>query len=211
MTSIKILATGSDFLKEGVRGTAPVIEEIMGNIHNELHILAYVISKDADNFLKLIENALDSGVQTVLVIDNLKKQDIEVQNKLIEWNNRFDYFKLVDFNRKGKSSQMTSKYSGNCSNCGKSWNADENIFYQKDPKVICKDKECFEFNGGKLFQRKMLHAKVVVVDREKAVLGSANFSWGGMSAHYEVGVLLEGPEAWTLSKLVDDVANSSET
>jgi len=209
LTSIKILATGSDFLKEGVRGTSPVVEEIMKNINNELHILAYVISKDAENFLKLIENSLESGVQTTLVIDNLKKQDDDVQNRLLEWNNKFEYFKLVDFNRK-MSSQMTSKYSGTCSKCGKSWNADENIFYQKDPKVICKEKECFEANGGKIFQRKMLHAKVVVVDREKAVLGSANFSWGGMSAHYEVGVLLEGPEAWTLSKLVDDVANSPE-
>lgn len=209
MTLIKILATGSDFLKEGVRGTAPVMEELMTNINNELHILAYVISKDAENFLKLIEDALESGVETTLVINNLKKQDEEVQNKLQKWNKNYEYFKLVDFNRK-MSSQIITKYPGTCSKCGISWRSDENIFYQKDPKVICKEKECFESNGGKLFQRKMLHAKVVVVDREKALLGSANFSWGGMSAHYEVGVFLEGTEAYTLSKLVDDVANSPE-
>ena len=77
---------------------------------------------------------------------------------MLRWKSKFDYFKLVDFNRREKT----------------------------------------------------LHAKVVVIDREKAVLGSANFSWGGMSGNYEIGVLLEGREAWTLSKLVDDVADSPE-
>ncbi len=158
MSSIKILATGSDFLKEGVRGTGPVVEELMANIENELHILAYVISKHAEKFLSLIENALESGVKTTLVINNLQNQDKEVVDILSKWNAKFNYFNLVDFNRKEKT----------------------------------------------------LHAKVVVVDRKKAVLGSANFSWGGMSGNYEIGIFLDGREAWTLSKLVDDVANSPE-
>jgi len=158
LSSIKILATGSDFLKEGVRGTGPVVEELMENIENELHILAYVISKHAEKFLGLIEKALESGIKTTLVINNLKQQDDYVQDKLLKWKSKFRYFNLVDFNRKEKT----------------------------------------------------LHAKVVVVDRDKAVLGSANFSWGGMSGNYEIGILLEGREAWTLSKLVDDVANSPE-
>ncbi len=158
MSSIKILATGSDFLKEGVRGTGPVIEELMENIDNELHILAYVISEHAEKFLGLIERALESGIKTTLVINNLQKQDTYVRDKLLKWKSKFRYFNLVDFNRKEKT----------------------------------------------------LHAKVVVVDREKAVVGSANFSWGGMSGNYEIGILLEGREAWTLSKLVDDVANSPE-
>ena len=158
MSSIKILATGSDFLKEGVRGTGPVVEELMENIDNELHILAYVISEHAEKFLGLIERALESGIKTTLVINNLQQQDTYVRDKLLNWKSKFRYFNLVDFNRKEKT----------------------------------------------------LHAKVVVVDREKAVLGSANFSWGGMSGNYEIGILLEGREAWTLSKLVDDVANSPE-
>lgn len=158
MSSIKILATGSDFLKEGVRGTGPVVEEIMEHIDDELHILAYVISKHAVKFLDLIERAIESGVKTTLVINKLEEQDDEVKEKLRKWKNKFPYFNLVDFNRKGKT----------------------------------------------------LHAKVVVVDRTKAVIGSANFSWGGMSGNYEIGILLEGRDAWTLSRLVDDVADSTE-
>jgi len=47
----------------------------------------------------------------------------------------------------------------------------------------------------------LLHAKVLVVDREKVVIGSANFSWGGMVNHYELGVLIEGPSAWEIANL----------
>jgi len=209
LTTIKLLATGSDFLKEGVRGTASVTEEIMENITSELHILAYVISKDAENFLNLIEKALDGGVKTKLVINNLKEQEDEIQKKFDDWEKEYPHFKLVDFNRK-KSSQITSKYSGTCSKCGESWAIGDRIFYQTVPKLTCKDQKCFESNGGNIFQKQMLHAKVVVVDRKKAVLGSANFSWGGMASHYEIGVFLEGDEAWTLGKLVDDVAGSTK-
>jgi len=57
---------------------------------------------------------------------------------------------------------------------------------------------------------KTLHAKVIVTDRSKAVIGSANFTWGGLSGNYEIGVLVEGNKAWELADLVDDVASSSE-
>ena len=56
---------------------------------------------------------------------------------------------------------------------------------------------------------KSLHAKVVVSDRNLAVVGSANFSWHGMATNYEIGVMLEGKEAWTLSKIVDKLAAMS--
>lgn len=158
MTSIKILATGSDFLKEGIRGTGPVVEKIMDEAKKEIQIMAYVISKHADNFLVLIEKALERGIKITLVINKLGEQDNDVIEKLYSWKKKFSYFKFVDFDRKGKT----------------------------------------------------LHAKVVVVDREKAVIGSANFSWGGMSSNYEIGILIEGREAWTLGKLVDDVAFSPE-
>lgn len=53
----------------------------------------------------------------------------------------------------------------------------------------------------------LLHAKVLVMDRSRAVFGSANFSWGGMVANHEIGVLLEGNAAWTLAHLIDDLVN----
>lgn len=52
-----------------------------------------------------------------------------------------------------------------------------------------------------------LHAKVIVSDRKKAVVGSANFSWGGMVANYEVAVLVEGQPAWKLAAAIDSLAS----
>jgi phosphatidylserine/phosphatidylglycerophosphate/cardiolipin synthase-like enzyme len=54
-------------------------------------------------------------------------------------------------------------------------------------------------------RRQQLHAKVIIADRARAILGSANFSWGGLYANYEVGVRVEGELAWKLSGLVDSL------
>ena len=45
--------------------------------------------------------------------------------------------------------KISAKYNGQCKICGDSWQVGDNIFYQKDPKAICGDKECFEEQGGK--------------------------------------------------------------
>ncbi len=54
--------------------------------------------------------------------------------------------------------------------------------------------------------KKQLHAKVIVVDRNIAIIGSANFSWGGMYSNYEIGVLLEGNRAWEVAKILDQLS-----
>lgn len=59
----------------------------------------------------------------------------------------------------------------------------------------------FQYQKGR-----QIHAKVIIVDRRRAVIGSANLSWGGMVANYEVGVLIEGEAAWKLAWLVDRLA-----
>jgi phosphatidylserine/phosphatidylglycerophosphate/cardiolipin synthase-like enzyme len=53
--------------------------------------------------------------------------------------------------------------------------------------------------------KKQLHAKVIVVDRNTAIIGSANFSWGGMYSNYEIGVLVEGNQAWEVAKILDQL------
>jgi len=44
---------------------------------------------------------------------------------------------------------MESKYAGKCNACENTWNAGDNIFYQKDPKIICANKDCYTDQGGK--------------------------------------------------------------
>ena len=53
-----------------------------------------------------------------------------------------------------------------------------------------------------------LHAKAVVVDRNRALVGSANFTWGGLVANYEICVLLEGPQAAEVARLLDAIISA---
>jgi phosphatidylserine/phosphatidylglycerophosphate/cardiolipin synthase-like enzyme len=51
-----------------------------------------------------------------------------------------------------------------------------------------------------------LHAKVLVADRKRAVVGSANLSWGGMVTNNEISLLVEDSSAWALASLIDRLA-----
>jgi phosphatidylserine/phosphatidylglycerophosphate/cardiolipin synthase-like enzyme len=48
-----------------------------------------------------------------------------------------------------------------------------------------------------------LHAKVLVSDRKRALVGSANLSWGGMVTNNEIAVLIQDNSAWVLASLID--------
>jgi len=68
-------------------------------------------------------------------------------------------------------------------------------------KKFGKDGGKFHLIDFEKIEGALLHAKVLVVDRKKVVIGSANFSWGGMVNHYELGVLIEGQPAWDIANL----------
>jgi phosphatidylserine/phosphatidylglycerophosphate/cardiolipin synthase-like enzyme len=55
-----------------------------------------------------------------------------------------------------------------------------------------------------------MHAKVIVADRNKMVIGSANLSKGGLKNHYEMGVLIEGEEAGMVAKIIQQTAINKE-
>lgn len=156
MTKIDVLATGTKFTKHGVRGTGPVVEELIASASNELHMMAYVITPHARRILRLIEEALEGGVKVTIVANRLEEQDERVQARLRRLSKAHRHLHVADFR----------------------------------------------------LLRGELHAKVVVADRMRAVIGSANFSFGGMANNYEIGVRIEGKEAWQISKLIDSLAYS---
>ena len=45
---------------------------------------------------------------------------------------------------------IKAKYDGGCKMCGSSWKVGDDIAYQRTPKAICADKECFKEQGGAL-------------------------------------------------------------
>jgi phosphatidylserine/phosphatidylglycerophosphate/cardiolipin synthase-like enzyme len=78
------------------------------------------------------------------------------------------------------------------------------------PVIVSKLNKLSKFQKVKIIdfvdeRKRQLHAKVLIVDRMKALVGSANFTWGGMFTNYEVGVKLEGEAAWKLAALVDSL------
>ncbi|RUM47438.1 MAG: hypothetical protein DSY47_06950 [Hydrogenothermus sp.] len=46
-----------------------------------------------------------------------------------------------------------------------------------------------------------LHAKLIVSDGKRAILGSANISGGGLVQNHEIAVYIEGDKAWTLKNI----------
>jgi hypothetical protein len=44
--------------------------------------------------------------------------------------------------------KISAKYAGDCKNCGSDWEVGDEICYQKTPKAICVDMECFTEQGG---------------------------------------------------------------
>jgi cardiolipin synthase len=48
-----------------------------------------------------------------------------------------------------------------------------------------------------------LHSKVIVVDREMAIVGSSNLSWRGLVANHELGVMLQGDIVIDLAAAID--------
>lgn len=52
-------------------------------------------------------------------------------------------------------------------------------------------------------ERGDLHAKVLVVDRQRALVGSSNLSYNGMVLNHELAVLIEGKEASEIARVID--------
>jgi len=60
-------------------------------------------------------------------------------------------------------------------------------------------------------QAEDLHAKIIVIDRTFALLGSANLTWKGLVNNHEIMVKLSGNMAWKLGKLIDIISSNPNT
>ncbi|MDG7000298.1 MAG: phospholipase D family protein [Nitrososphaerota archaeon] len=58
--------------------------------------------------------------------------------------------------------------------------------------------------------REDLHAKLIVIDREIAIVGSANLTWKGLVMNHELMVRLHGKLAEKIAELIDRLAQESD-
>jgi phosphatidylserine/phosphatidylglycerophosphate/cardiolipin synthase-like enzyme len=56
-----------------------------------------------------------------------------------------------------------------------------------------------------------LHAKIIVVDRRWALVGSSNISWHGYISNHELAILIDGDMASSIASMIDDLASCSES
>nr|WP_092075119.1 phospholipase D family protein [Dendrosporobacter quercicolus]NSL49634.1 hypothetical protein [Dendrosporobacter quercicolus DSM 1736]SDN33866.1 cardiolipin synthase [Dendrosporobacter quercicolus] len=50
-----------------------------------------------------------------------------------------------------------------------------------------------------------LHAKVIISDRKRAIIGSANLSWRGMVTNHEIAVMIGDDSIELVAKVVDEI------
>jgi phosphatidylserine/phosphatidylglycerophosphate/cardiolipin synthase-like enzyme len=155
MTKVEILGTGPEFVRKGIRGVEPVVEETISGATREIQIMSYVFTSSAVRILDLIEQVARRGINVCMIVNDLQSQDAIIKSKL---------------------------------------------------RAIAKDLPHVRIFNFQNPEKRQLHAKIVVVDRKKAIVGSANFSWGGMFGNYEVGLLVEGDSAWKLGEIVDSLS-----
>jgi len=65
-----------------------------------------------------------------------------------------------------------------------------------------------DFKGS---EHEALHAKIIVVDRKVAFIGSSNLTWGGLTANHEIGVKVDGPAAKKVASLIDCLVRDKRT
>ncbi len=64
--------------------------------------------------------------------------------------------------------------------------------------------QLFDFDRGS--ELADLHAKTIVVDRKRALVGSSNLSRNGLRENHELGVVLEGKEVSDIASALDSLA-----
>lgn len=64
----------------------------------------------------------------------------------------------------------------------------------------------YSFEGRE--EQSNLHAKVLITDRQKALVGSSNLSYRGMVVNHEMAVLVSGKEATEAGMVIDRLLSS---
>ena len=97
MNESQILATKASMIGDGVRGTGSVIKDLIEEAEGEIHILAYAMTGEAMPIVRLLKSGLDRGLNIVLVINKLDRQDRQVAAMLHSMNRKYEHFTLGNF------------------------------------------------------------------------------------------------------------------
>lgn len=81
---------------------------------------------------------------------------------------------------------------------------EQSVKIQDEISSMLKDfQHFFVFNFNPQNHQEDLHAKVLIIDRSIALVGSSNLSWRGLVKNHELALKIQGPCVGVISELVD--------
>jgi len=150
----RVIVTGPAWMGSGIGSIESAVDSLLRQVHEEVLIAVYSISRNAIPVLDRLGELAQTGVRVTLVVNQIARQPGPVRARLRDLAG-LGCFALYDF--------APADGAG------------------------------------------FLHSKVLVVDREKAIVGSSNLSWRGLVANHELGVMLEGDIVADLAKAIDSL------
>lgn len=98
MSAVDPVATGSLFLREGVRSFDGVLQEMVAGAREEILVAVYAIAAAALPFISMLFDAASRGVRVTLVVNSLQELPPEVHGKLLECSRQLGpLFRVIDF------------------------------------------------------------------------------------------------------------------
>ena len=184
-----MLATGSEFIKHGMMSVETAIGKLLDDDAEEIHMLVYSFG-DPD-LLEPLKLLAGQGKKIVIVVSNVEniKENHEQVYEILEEINREKQVTISDFKDFWHCYKCDSRLHG----------ADE------------KDKHIRE-TGHKMkdYPTGYLHAKTIVKNRNEMIVGSSNFTKGGLQNYYELGVYIKGIECSDMAEMIDSIAHDDK-
>ena len=179
-----MLATGSEFIKHGMRSVETTIGKLLDDDAEEIHMLVYSFGNT--KLLEPLKSLAGQGKKIVIVVRNIETIEEEV------------YEILKEINREKQVTISDFKDFWHCYECDRRLHgADE------------KDKHVRE-TGHKISFERFLHAKTIVKNRNEMIVGSSNFTKGGLQNYYELGVYIKGIECSNMAEMIDSIAHDDK-
>ena len=188
-SEFSMLATGSEFIKHGMRSVETVIHNLFADDTNEIHMLVY--SFGDTSLLEPLKKFASKGKIVIVA------SDIETKIKI---KHPDVYEILLELNKERNVTISDFESYWHCSECDRNFHGST-------------EKENHQNESGHSFTNwatGFLHAKTIVKNRNEMVVGSANFTKGGMQNYYELGVHIKGIECEEVATMIDKLAHNSQ-
>tara|TARA_B100001123_G_scaffold138023_1_gene160322 strand:- start:1191 stop:1799 length:609 start_codon:yes stop_codon:yes gene_type:complete len=187
-SEFSMVATGLEFIKHGMRSVETVIDNLFADDTNEIHMLVY--SFGDTSLLEPLKKFASKG-KIVIVASDIETK-IKVKHPDV-------YEILLELNKERNVTISDFESYWYCSECDRNFHGST-------------EKENHQNESGHSFApwvTGFLHAKTIVKNRNEMVVGSANFTKGGMQNYYELGVHIKGIECEEVAAMIDKLAHNS--